>query len=100
MWFKIPSTTPSTSVGLFSVYEGTSTRYSLIIGEATSAQPNESLMSVFINGSIEYVPTVSKGHTYYFDDTWHNIVFTVDSGPTPNTKIYIDGIIQILGYPF
>ena len=100
MWFKIPSTTPNTTNGLFTVYEGTSAGYGLSIGEATSAQPNESLMSLFINGSIEYAPTVSKGHTYYFDDTWHNIVFTVDSGPTPNTKIYIDGIIQILGYPF
>jgi hypothetical protein len=101
MWFKIPSTgAPSTNGALFTVYEGTSARYGLIIGEATNNQPNESLMSLFINESIEYASTVQKGHTYYFDDTWHNIVFTVDSGPTPNTKIYIDGIIQILSYPF
>ena len=101
IWFKIPSSTPNITNNLFSLYEDNSNRFGLSIGEATSAHPDESLMAFFQNGgSISYAAITKEGHTYYFDDTWHNIVLTINSGPAPNTKIYMDCQNKSLSYPF
>jgi hypothetical protein len=104
MWFKIPSNTTNITQALFNIYEGTSNRFVLSIGEATGAYSNESLMAFFWNGgstsNISYAPVTRQGHTYYFDDTWHNIVLTIDSGDAPRTKIYIDTVSRSLSYPF
>ena len=104
MWFKIPSSTTNITNVLFSLYEGNSNRFSLSIGEATSYYSNESLMALFWNGgsasNISYAPVTREGHTHYFDDTWHNIVLIIDSGPAPRTKIYIDNVNKTLSYPF
>jgi len=104
IWFKIPSNTTNPTQALFNIYEGTSNRFALSIGEATSTYSNESLMALFWNGgssaNISYAPVTREGHTHYFDDTWHNIVLTIDSGNAPRTKIYIDKINKSLFYPF
>ena len=105
MWFKIPSTTTNSRHGLFTVYESTDFYYSLVLGDSSSVLLDESIVAVLQYGpgevqAIEYAAAVRKGHTYYFDDTWHNVVFTVDSGPAPNTKLYIDGILQTLSYVY
>jgi hypothetical protein len=101
VWFKIHSNTTNTTQVLFNMYEDNNNRFALSIGEATGAYSNESLMALFQEeGSISYALVTREGHTHYFDDTWHNIVLTIDSGNAPRTKIYIDTESKTLKYPF
>lgn len=101
IWFKIPSNTPNISQNLFSLYESNGSRFGVIIGQSTSAYPNESLMVLHQkNGAISYAAVTNEGHTHYFDDTWHNIVLTIDSSPVPRTKVYMNNEYKSLNYPF
>lgn len=91
-WFKSSAATYQNIIGWGAV--GSGSNYSGIgLNNIGGAYSDESL-HVIVNGSTLQM-YVRKGHDFYCDGIWHQVVATIGPG---NNRIYVDGIEQTVSY--
>jgi len=97
IWFKISSTAAAAIVPL-SFTDNTLANYAVIgVGNFTGIYADESIGVVIIDGitSLGIQAWIRKGHTFLYDNTWHNFVYTTNSS---GNKLYLDGILENPSY--
>jgi hypothetical protein len=72
--------------------------FTVFFGNTTGSFPDESVAIARRSGNVEtYTAFERKGHSFYFDETWHHFCFV--SGGFGHA-VYIDGLRVNLSYPF
>lgn len=97
LWFKISSTAAAAVVPL-SFTDKSFSNYCVIgVGSFTSAYTDESIGVVIVDGitGINITVWIRKGHTFLYDDKWHNFVYTTNSS---GNKLYLDGVLETVSY--
>lgn len=97
LWIKISSTAASTSVAL-SFTDNTLSNYAVLgVGNFTGAYADESFGIIILDGitGISVQVYVRKGTTFYYDNKWHNFVYTTSA---TGNKVYVDGVEEAVTY--
>jgi hypothetical protein len=97
LWIKISSTAASPSVAL-SFTDNTLSNYAVLgVGNFTGTYADESFGVIILDGvtGISVQVYVRKGTTFYYDDKWHNFVYTTSA---TGNKVYVDGVEETVTY--
>jgi hypothetical protein len=97
LWFNVSSANPVQILFYLNETANPNNFFTLAVGNSTGTLADDSIgFGQQKNGVGVYFGFVRKGHTFYQDQKWHNVVVMSDSS---SNSIYIDGIKQIADYP-
>lgn len=97
IWFKISSTAAAVGTVLSFTDSSASNLAAVYVGQATSTYPDESIGVVILDGitGLNLSVFIRKGHTFLYDDKWHNFIYTTNSS---GNNLYLDGILETPSY--
>lgn len=102
IWFNLDTSSATNELFYYGIPSDVNKRLDISIGQTTSSLNDESCYFGLVNGADfnsgkKYLAVVRKGHTFYQDSKWHNIVCMVDSA---GCSIFMDGVKQSLTFLF
>jgi hypothetical protein len=102
IWFNLDTSKTTNHLFYYGIPSDIYKSLAIVIGQATNSVNDESCYFGLINGADfdggkKYLAVVRKGHTFYQDSKWHNIVCTVGS---TGCSIFMDGVKQSLYFLF
>mgnify|MGYP000026478511 CR=1 FL=1 len=102
IWFNLDTSNTTNELFYYGIPSDVNKRLDISIGQATSSLNDESCYFGLVNGADfnsgkKYLAVVRKGHTFYQDSKWHNMVCTVGSA---GCSIFMDGVKQPLTFLF
>ena len=102
IWFNVDTSKTNNQLFYYGIPSDINKSLAISVGQATNSVNDESCYFGLINGADfdsgkKYLAVVRKGHTFYQDSKWHNIVCTVGS---TGCSIFMDGVKQSLYFLF
>lgn len=102
IWFNLDTSNAYNELFYYGIPSNVNKRLDVTVGQATGSINDESCYFGLIDGADfnsgkKYLAVVRKGHTFYQDSKWHNIVCTVGSD---GCSIFMDGVKQSLFFIF
>ena len=102
IWFNLDTSNTTNELFYYGIPSDVNKRLDISVGQATGTLSDESCYFGLVDGANfssgkKYLAVVRKGHTFYQDSKWHNIVCTVDSA---GCSIFMDGVKQSLTFLF
>jgi len=102
IWFNVDTSKTTNQLFYYGIPSDINKRLDISVGQATSSVNDESCYFGLVNGADfdsgkKYLAVIRKGHTFYQDSKWHNIVCTVGS---TGCSIFMDGVKQSLYFLF
>ena len=102
IWFNLDTSSTTNELFNYGIPSDVNKRLDISVGEATGTVNDESCYFGLVDGADfnsgkKYLAVVRKGHTFYQDSKWHNMVCTVGSA---GCSIFMDGVKQPLTFLF